>query len=214
MPARSVAGIVLPSTSLCEQALALCRTAAPDFLVNHSLRTFVFGALHARHGGRAFDAETAYVAAVLHDLGLLERFATPSAPFEIDGATAAERFALSHGAGAEEASRIWNAVVMHDMRYPIAARQSPEAELVAAGAAADVVGPDPEVYALDEVKAVVLAFPRLHFKSAFVALVSSHCARKPGAQRATWLEGFCRAHAGDAGFPATERAIEDADFSE
>jgi hypothetical protein len=37
---------------------------------------------------------------------------------------------------------VWKAIVMHDMRFAIAQHESPEATLVAAGAGADVVGPE------------------------------------------------------------------------
>ena len=44
-----VAGVRLPATEACKRAYRLCRRAAPDFLVNHSLRTYVFGAFYVSH---------------------------------------------------------------------------------------------------------------------------------------------------------------------
>jgi HD superfamily phosphodiesterase len=125
--APEVAGIRLPRTARCVGAYELCRTAAPAFLLNHSLRTYLFGALHAAHHGQAFDAETAFIAAILHDLGLLQTFASPQGSFEVDGADRAEHWAREHGAPEGEASKLWNAIVMHDMRFSIASHQSPEA---------------------------------------------------------------------------------------
>ena len=211
--AAEVAGIRLPRTARCVGAYELCRTVAPAFLLNHSLRTYVFGALHAAHHGQAFDAETAFVAAALHDLGLLQAFASPRGSFEVDGADRAERWAREHGAPEGEASKVWNAIVMHDMRFSIASHQSPEATLVAAGAGADVVGPDPAMIDDAKVREVVAAFPRLQFKTQFIALLADHCHRKPGAQTGTWLEGFCRGHSSvpDSG---TEQAIRAAPFAE
>ena len=210
----SVAGIVLPHTHLAVKAFALCKSKAPEFLVNHSLRTYVFGALHAAHHRQFFDGETAFVAAVLHDLGLLPAYASKAASFEIDGADAAETFARTQGASPAEATNVWNAIVMHDMRFAIPSHQSPEATLVAAGAAADVVGPDDDMIDPATVREVVGAFPRLQFKRDFSALLLDHCTRKPGAQTGTWLEGFCREHG--AGTPAsgTEDAIRQAPFNE
>jgi hypothetical protein len=177
------------------------------------MRTYVFGALHAAHHRQRFDGETAFVAALLHDLGLLADFEKNSS-FEIDGANEAERFAREHGASASEASKVWNAIVMHDMRFSIALRQSPEATLVAAGAAADVVGPDEDMIEPAAVREVVLAFPRLMFKRDFTALLVDHCTRKPGAQTGTWLEGFCRQHAPATPPSGTEDAIRQAPFAE
>jgi hypothetical protein len=53
------------------------------------MRTFLFGALALKRNGLAFDADEAFVAAALHDLGLLPAFASPAQSFEVDGADAA-----------------------------------------------------------------------------------------------------------------------------
>jgi hypothetical protein len=208
-----VAGIRLPRTSLCGAAYDLCRAAAPAFLLNHSLRTYVFGALHLAHQRLGFNAETAFTAALLHDLGLLAQFASRTGSFEIDGADRAERLVRDHGATAAEARAVWNAIVMHDMRYAISAHQSPEATVLAAGAGADVVGPDRDEVDAVVLKEVVAAFPRLQFKSRFIDLLAEHCRRKPGAQNGTWLEGFCRLHSAVPD-SATEQAIRTAPFDE
>jgi len=208
-----VAGIRLPVTPLCMKAYELCRSAAPAFLVNHSLRTYVFGALYVVHEGQRFDAETAFVAAMLHDIGLLKEFSKPQTPFEIDGANRAESLVRESGGAPVEANKVWQAIVLHDMRFPIAQHESPEATLVAAGAGADVGGPEESVVSAATVRSVVAALPRLQFKQRFIALLTDHCVRKPGAQKATWLEGLCRVH---STFPpsSTEQGILAAPFAE
>jgi HD domain len=208
-----VAGVRLPVTPLCMKSYELCRSAAPAFLVNHSLRTYVFGALYISHEGQRFDAETAFVAAVLHDIGLLREFSTPQTPFEIDGANRAESLVRESGGTPAEANTVWQAIVLHDMRATFSQHQSPEATLVAAGAGADVVGPEENIVDATTVRGIVAALPRLQFKERFIALLTDHCVRKPGAQRATWLEGFCRLH---STLPATttEQAIRTAPFDE
>ena len=213
--AASVAGIELPHTPLCLKAYSLCRSNAPEFLLNHSLRTYLFGALHAAHHGQVFHGETAFVASVLHDCGLLRKFASKAHSFEVDGADSAERFAKEQGMSAADVKIVWNAIVMHDMSFSVATHQSPEATLVAAGAAADVLGPDEDMIAPAATKEVVAAFPRLQFKREFVALLVDHCNRKPGAQTATWLEGFCRQHStSPLVADGTESAIRNAPFAE
>ena len=91
----SVAGIAIPRSAVAQAAAALSRRACPEVLFNHCMRTFLFGALHERHHGRAFNADAAFVAAALHDLGLLKAFETAGTPFEVDSANAAERLALA-----------------------------------------------------------------------------------------------------------------------
>jgi hypothetical protein len=211
---REVAGVLLPRTPLAAKAYELCRSSAPPFLLNHSMRTYVFGALQAEHDQHPFDAESAFVAAALHDLGLLPAFATKSGSFEIDGADRAERLVREAGGSAREAQRVWNAIVMHDMRYAMASHQSPEAMLVASGAGADVIGPDDSSTSPARVREVLAAFPRLEFKTRFTTLLVEHCERKPEAQRATWLESFCREHNPNPARSNLEEAIRKAPFAE
>ncbi|HXY76649.1 MAG TPA: hypothetical protein VEH54_07045 [Steroidobacteraceae bacterium] len=197
LPAE-VAGVRIPQTPRALAAAAYARTSCPAFLFNHSMRTYLFGALQLRGAQHEYRAEDAFISAAFHDLGLLPAFETPKGSFETDGADAAERWALSHEGSAVEADRIWHAVQMHDGPWALTRRQGSEARLVALGAGIDVYGPDPgelEPRALEEVLA---AFPRLDFKRQFTALLSAHCERKPNSQRATWLEGLCRAHAAPA----------------
>jgi hypothetical protein len=208
-----VAGVRLPVTPLCRKSYELCRSAAPAFLVNHSLRTYVFGTLYVSHEGQRFDAETAFVAAMLHDIGLLKDFSTPQTPFEIDGANRAERLVRESGGTPVEANKVWKAIALHDMDDAIAQHESPEARLVSAGAGADVDGPEENIVSAATVRSVVTALPRLQFKERFIALLTDHCVRKPGAQNETWLDGFCRAHS-KVPASATEQAILAAPFDE
>jgi hypothetical protein len=204
-----VAGVVLPATLLARSAADLTRGACPDFLFNHCMRTYVLGALSLRE--RRFDAEMAFVAASLHDLGLLPAFATTRGSFEIDGADRAERLMREAGRTPEQGSRVWNAIVMHDMRPDYSAHQSPEAQLVAAGAGADVV--DPEGIDRKAVEEVVRAFPRLQFKTRFTALLVDHCRRKPTSQIG-WLDSLCRTTVPTAQRGSVERAIAQAPYTE
>lgn len=188
----TVAGLKMPSTKLTQAAAALSRAACPPFLFNHCMRTYFFGALHARHHGQSIDQEVVFAAAALHDLGLLEAYEKDQDPFEVDGANAAESFARKHGASETESRLIWDSVVFHDMRWSIVSRQSQEATAVAIGAGTDVDGPDYEMFSRKDVEAVLQAFPRLAFKMNFQKLLASHCERQPNSQAGTWLEDFCR----------------------
>jgi len=213
LPAK-VAGITMPATRLALAAAALCQRAAPDFLFNHCMRTFLFGALHARHHGQSYEAEPAFVAAALHDLGLLSAFASKDQSFEVDSANAAEKFAIENGGDAQEAQLIWTAAAMHDMRWALVSRQSPTVLLVAAGAGADVMGPDPNIISAQATREILQAYPRLGFKSKFQSLLNDHCRRKPSSQLGTWLDGYCRAAVPDAHLPSTAAGINAAPFAD
>jgi hypothetical protein len=212
---REVAGIRLPRTPRALAACAFARARCPPFLFNHSMRTYLFGALTLGGQGRDFAAEEACIASALHDLGLLAPFESPEGSFETDGADAAEAWAREHGEGASAAQRIWHAVQMHDGPWALTRRQGPEAMLVALGAGIDVVGPQPGQLGDAQIAQVLEAFPRLEFKRQFTELLIGHCQRKPASQRATWLEGLCASHAPAMRRPhAVEEAIAAAPFGE
>ena len=204
LPAE-VAGVRLPRSPRALRAAAFARAACPDFLFNHCLRTYLFGALRLAQRRRRCQAEDAFIAAALHDLGLLPRFASAAGSFEQDGADAAERWVRGAGGTAAQAGHVWYAVRLHDGAWRLTERAGGEAMLVALGAAADVDGPPPGELEPRQIADVVAAFPRLGFKQRFTELLVAHCERKPGVQEHTWLEGLCRAH-GTA--PPAQDAVE------
>src|ERR1700733_11384043 len=91
----SVAGIRLIDSNIARLATDFSRTAYPPYLFNHAVRTFLFGSLVGRALGQKFDEEILYLACLLHDLGLTERFEGDQ-PFEIQGAQAAKAFLAEH----------------------------------------------------------------------------------------------------------------------
>jgi hypothetical protein len=213
LPAR-VAGVVIPSSAVAVRAATLSWQSCPDFLFNHCMRTFVFGALFLQKQGISYNADQAFVAAALHDLGLLPAFASAKGSFEIDGADAAEKFMLAQGARAAQADTVWHAVEMHDGKWPLTKRQGPEAMLVSAGAGCDVDGPEADAASDQQVAEILVAFPRLQFKKRFTALLTDHCRRKPTAQRGTWLEGLCREQVPGAWTDTVTEEIASSPFSE
>jgi hypothetical protein len=211
---KEVAGVRIPDTDLARRAAAFSRRSCPDFLFNHSMRTFLFGAAFAAHHKLTFDAEAAFVAASLHDLGLLPTFATPENTFEVDGANAAESFARSQGARAAESNVVWSAVAMHALRRQFIARQPGAVLVVNSGAAADFAGPDRNDIDQARIDEIVAAFPRLHFKSRFLVMLADHCRRKPDSQRSTWLEGFCHATVPQSPVSSVASALANAPFAD
>jgi hypothetical protein len=210
-----VAGITLPRSRVAIAAANFSRNACPDFLFNHCMRTYVFGALALHRQKLSYNADLAFVAASLHDLGLLPAFESPKLSFEIDGANAAERFVRSAGSSVADANSVWFDVALHDGRFAITRRMGPGAMLVALGAASDVDGPDLDTE--DEKKQmaeIVAAFPRLQFKHKLTSLLIDHCKRKPTSQRGTWLEGLCREQVPSAWTDTVEKEIAGSPFAE
>jgi hypothetical protein len=160
-----VAGVQLVDSEVARQATELSRAVSPPYLFNHAVRTYLFGSLVGRALGQKFDEEVLYLACMLHDLGLTERFEGDS-PFEIQGAKAAKHFLEEHAFAKERIAIVWDRIAMH--ASPIGSYKQPEIALVGEGARADVIEPDFSQIKKSDVDEIVKAFPRLKFKDAFV----------------------------------------------
>ena len=86
----------IPDSEICNKATQLVAEVSPGFLCHHCIRTFLFGDLLGQRDGLKCDRELLYLGAVMHDLGLSDRFEGEQR-FEVDGADAARAFALKHG---------------------------------------------------------------------------------------------------------------------
>jgi HD domain len=161
----TIAGIAFVDSKMARLATELTRDTSPAYLFNHAARTFLFGSLIGKASNLKFDSEILYLACILHDLGLTERFAG-TLPFEIQGAEAARTFLTENGLPMKQANIVWDGIAMHP--FAMASFKQPEIALVSAGAGADVVGADLEKIPESAKGAVVKAFPRLGFKQAFV----------------------------------------------
>src|SRR6266487_4035844 len=103
---KTVAGIALVDSRMARLATELARDTSPEYLFNHAARTFLFGALIGNASNLKFDSEILYLACILHDLGLTERFAGPL-PFEIQGAQATRAFLTENGLPNGQANVVW-----------------------------------------------------------------------------------------------------------
>jgi HD domain len=163
--ARSVAGVRIVDTKIARAATDLSQSVCPPYLFNHAMRTFLYGSLVGRALGQRYDEETLYLACILHDLGLTERFAG-DLPFEIQGAEAAKRFLSEQGYAQAHAEIVWDGIAMH--ASAISGFKRSEIALVGEGAGADVLGPDFSQVKKADSDAILQAFPRLKFKDAFI----------------------------------------------
>lgn len=213
-PARmEVAGIDIPRTLLAMKAESFVRSLEPDFLFNHSVRTYLFGARRLKANRIKYDAETAYVAALFHDAGLVPSVASAGASFEIDGADKAEQFVKANRGSPGQARLIWNAIVTHDMGRAYQKHQSPEALLLGEGVEVDVDGGALDAVPPAIVSEILRAYPRRDFKRRFTAAAIDHCRRKPTSQMG-WLDPLCRKIVPDVDRGDVEKEIASAPFAE
>jgi hypothetical protein len=175
---RTIAGITIPDSRLAKEAAELIRAAESPLLFDHSMRVYLFGSLQGERRGLAFDPELLYVAALFHDLGLVEGHRSESERFEVDGANAARQFLDGHGVPAEAVRVVWDAIALHTTPG-IPAWKEPEVALLTAGVELDVMGLGFDDVAAEARDLVLAAYPRVDFKRKIVRAFADGIAHKP-----------------------------------
>src|ERR1700723_4481388 len=165
-----LAGIKVPDTVLVRDAIDLSRSASEPFLFNHVMRSWLFGILLSEAAEVAPDAELLAVSAILHDLGLTERY-TAENRFEVDGANAAREFLKDRGISAQQAQVVWDAIALHTTPT-LALHKEPEVVMTHSGIAVDVLGAGLDRIPQDKQRAILTKFPRLAFKDGFKGCTS------------------------------------------
>ena len=188
---KSVAGVTIPDTALCNAAVDLLESSSPEFLCTHCLRTYIFGSLAVRGLGRSVvDEEAAFCGAVLHDLGLVPAYRRDNR-FEVDGADAAREFCAKHQVPPERADLVWKAIALHTSPG-IPTRWADEIALVHLGAGLDFLGLGLDQVPPQLVEEMFEKYPRMNFKAEFRNLLVEHCRRNPAAQVLTWTDDVAR----------------------
>ncbi|CAB9498034.1 Cyanamide hydratase [Seminavis robusta] len=188
----------IPTTEAAQAALALCqKTAGPhrQWIVNHCLRTFRFGAAVAEQLGTVYDEEVLFVASLLHDLAWTEPFDRDDLDFELLGAQAARDFCIHHGMSEHKSNVIHEMIALHTSPHILGLPEyAPEIRLVSQGAGMDVAGLFCEEISSETKLTVVKEHPRLNFKKCCCALMADHARRKPDTHMAVSCQmGFLTA---------------------
>jgi len=185
VPALRALGMAVPDSAIAQRTEDLIGEVAEPFLVNHSVRAYAWAVELAWHDKLEFDPEILYVSALLHDIGLVPAY-DMGACFELDGAIAAERFALQQGESAERAHAIYDAIALH-MLAAAPAGSASEVVLLNDSTGVDVTG-----YRIGDVRPsaipeVLGAYPRLDFKREFAARFVDQATRKPSCRVAEMI---------------------------
>ena len=160
---KSLAGIVVPDSTIASQATELLLEHGTEFIYNHSLRVFFFSSLNVKRNSLHYDPELLYVCSVFHDLGLTPHYSSADLRFEVDGANAARDFLKSHGLPAEKLQLAWDTIALHTT-IGIAEHKEAEVALMYSGVGLDVMGDGYENLSAEQREEIVNAFPRGDFK--------------------------------------------------
>jgi hypothetical protein len=166
-------------TAAVRGAREVARRYSSESLFNHSVRSYLWAASLGRSEGLDFDAELLYVAALLHDLGLVDAFDTHRTDFEEAGGDVGWVFAAGAGWDAPRRERVKEIVVRH-MWGEVDAAADPEGYLLHAATSLDISGRRQEAWSPELQAEVLRAYPRLSLAGEFLAAFEDQAQRKPG----------------------------------
>lgn len=175
----SIGAIAVPRDDVSAATWRWAERALPRYLMDHSVRSYCWGAAIAAVEGWRFDPQVLWTAALLHDLGLT-RIPRNTMCFEIEGAEIARRFLERAGMDPAAADRAAVAIILH-MQPGVTLRDGVEAVLLDRATSVDVRG---DGYTdIDAVRdAVMAALPRGDFDPRFLAAIRREVARRQDCQ--------------------------------
>lgn len=203
----------IPDSEIAKKATQLVIEVSPKSLYHHCVRTYLFGEILGKRDGLKYDRELLYLGAVMHDLGLTEKFDSGEQRFEVDGADVARAFVLEHGLSEEKAEIVWDAIALHTS-IGIASRKQPEIALVHLGAGADLFGMGLEDIEPEAVERVIDAYSRLGCNSLVMESIISQIKQKPQAAALTWMADVGRCHVHGFACPTFAELIRNSPFDE
>jgi hypothetical protein len=174
----TVAGIPIPDSAIAREATELVQDVASTLLFDHSRRVFLWGSLHGEQLLLEYDPELLYVAAMFHDLGLVEGHRSAHERFEIDGANAARAFLERHGVPEPQVALVWDAVALHTTPE-IPRYKATEVRLVNWGVEYDIPGRHFDELTAGQRQAVIAAHPRTDFEEGFIEALAQGVRDKP-----------------------------------
>jgi hypothetical protein len=174
---------MFPETPAAAAALSVATRFYSPTLLNHSVRSYLWGVMYGKAHGIAFDDELYYVSALLHDIGLTEPFDSHRLAFEDAGGHLAWVFGTAAGWPPERAARAEEIIALH-MSDDVSAAADPESHLLQVATNWDVAGLRPEEFPPDARAEMLARYPRLGFRVEFLACFEDQARRKPGSAAA------------------------------
>jgi hypothetical protein len=175
-----------PQTPAAAAALSVASRFYTPALLNHCVRSYLWGAMYGAAHGIAFDDELYYVSALLHDIGLTDAFDSHRVAFEEAGGAVGWVFAAAAGWPAARAARAEEVIVLH-MRDAVPSTVDPESHLLQVATGWDVSGRRPEDFPAAARAEVLATYPRQGFGREFLACFEDQAGRKPDSAAAASL---------------------------
>jgi hypothetical protein len=170
--------VPIPTSDAAQRAAAAAEAYCSPALAHHNHRAYLWSAALGVHEGLAFDAELLYVAAMMHDLGLVTEYDNATLGFEVASGHVGWMFAAGAGWPVERRVRVAEVVERH-MWDAVDPAVDAEGYLLEAGTGLDISGRDPDRWPSTLRADVLSAYPRLDLRAQFVACFEDQARRKP-----------------------------------
>jgi len=178
--------MLVPSSALTHAAEVQAKRRLSPALLNHSYRSYVFGAALGALEGLEFDRELLFAAALLHDTGLPT--AVPNVDFTLASARVARDVAEDVGLSSAATQTMRTAITLHHSPN-VTMDHGAVAYLLSAGAGLDVVGLRSWQVPPDLLGSVLEQHPRLGFKREFATVFRTEAGLVPRG-RAKFLRSY------------------------
>lgn len=181
----------IPDSAYATRAIEYAGTLCPAFMIHHCFRSYCFGAILAARNQLHLDREVFFVAAMLHDLGLSETYASEPGSFEWVGAKLAYDFSVSQLQTDVAAAAVHNAIALHTS-VGIAGGEVPEIALLHYGTGMDLFGMRLDEIPGSALKEILDRYPRSEFRQTFGQCLTHQARIKPDSQIAAGVGiGIC-----------------------
>ncbi|MCS5718858.1 cyanamide hydratase [Herbiconiux sp. CPCC 205763] len=168
----------LPDSAAATSAVEVAREYQSEALVNHCVRSYLWGAAQGRLTGLEFDDELLFVSAMLHDLALVPEFDNYTLPFENASGHVAWVFGAGAGWSKERRTRASEVIVRH-MWDEVDPAVDPEGHLLCIGTGLDISGRHVELWPETLRTEVLERYPRLTLRDEFLRCFVDQADRKP-----------------------------------
>jgi hypothetical protein len=189
LAAVNIGDIVIPDTAATRSALDACESLRLPYIFNHSMRTFMYGAIISAQGRLKHDPEFLYCAALLHDVSVStlvqKEYAGKFVCFACESAHFSYQWAEKNNWTPIKATALATCISLHiNPIVPIGS--GVEAHLLNAGAALDVAGIRRREVSAELHTSIRQTWPRLDQNENFAAFMRNESQqRKSG--RVAWL---------------------------
>lgn len=176
--------IILPDSTLVKAAIEQLEETQKTSLIYHSWRSYFWGIAFSQIHGWQYDNEAFLVAALLHDIGLIDQHKTSNCQcFTLNSAIQAEQLCQHHHYPENKINLVTNAICMH-MNGFTDLSQPKEVIMLQKGTSCDVIGSELHLIDKQFQKQCLENYPREKFNTSFKAYIQEEIKRHPHSRTA------------------------------